>query len=267
MTVRDALARGELREAIGLAGASVRDHPLDTAARFTLIDLLGFAGDWSRAGKQLDALGNAPGVEVYRSLVGASRHRDEFFAQGGAPPSWLIEPPAWADRHRGAIDHLRSGNDEAARADFGAVEAAIPPLFGTLAGDEFAGIRDLDDRLGPVLELILPGGYYWVAWEDVRFLDVAPPASVRDLLWAPARVALAQGPIGWAHLPTLYPGSAAIPGAVALGRATDWREVGSDLALGLGLKLALAGERSLTLFELRDIQFHPPTPESPTEPA
>ena len=91
MTVRDALARGDLREAIDLAGALVRKQPLDAAARFALIDLLGFAGDWARAGKQLDALGDVPGADGYRLLVGAGRRRAEFFADGVDDPSWLLE--------------------------------------------------------------------------------------------------------------------------------------------------------------------------------
>ncbi len=264
MTVQDALTRGELREAIDLAGAIVRDRPLDHAARFTLIDLLGFAGEWARAGKQLDALTDLPGVDLYRQLVQAGRERAEFFASGRRPPSWLIEPPSWAGRHLDACERLRRGDHAAARAEFDAVEMAVGPVLGTVAGVELEGFRDLDDRLGPVLELVVSGGYHWAAWEDVRFLDVSPPETLRDLFWAPARVALAQGPIGWVYVPTIYPGSEATSGALQLGRETDWHDAGSNLAVGLGLKVALAGERSLGLFEIRDLQFLPPV-RSPVE--
>ncbi len=258
MTVRDALNRAELREAINLAGATVRDHPLDHDARFTLVDLLGFAGDWSRAAKQLDALAGLPEVDLYRRLVQAGRERAEVFATGERPPSWLIEPPSWAGQHLAGCDRLRRGDHAGARAEFDAVESAVGPILGTVGGVGLDGFRDLDDRLGPILELVVADGYHWVAWEDVRFLDVSPPETLRDLLWAPARLALAQGPIGWVHVPTIYPGSEATEGELQLGRATNWHDAGSNLAVGLGLKMALAGERSLGLFEIRELQFVPP---------
>ena len=258
MTVQDALGRGDLRTAIDRAGVAVRDRPLDAAARSTLVDLLGFAGDWARAEKQVEMLADAPGGDTYRALVRAGRDRAAFFGGGAPPPPWVVGPPAWAGPHLSACEHLRRGDHEAARADLDAVEAAREDARGTVAGAEFAGLRDLDDRLGPVLELVGAGGYGWVAWEDVRFLDVAPPEALRDLLWAPARVALAGGPIGWAYLPTVYPGSEAAAAPLQLGRATDWREAGPGLAAGLGLKVFLAGERSLGLFEVRDLRINPP---------
>ena len=266
MTVQDALSRGDLREAIDHAGALVRERPLDHAARFTLIDLLSFAGDWARASKQLAALTASPEAGVYDNLIRAGRQRAEFFMSGQSAPSWLIEPPAWADRHLAGCDRLRRGDVGEARLDFDAVDTNLPELRGMVAGAPFEGLRDLDDRFGPVLELAGPGGYHWVAWEDVRFLDVAPPTTLRDLIWVPARLALAGGPIGRVYLPTLYPGSEAAPEALALGRETDWRDLGSNLAVGLGLKVTLAGERSLSLFELRDLQLASPT-DGQVEPA
>lgn len=258
MTVPDALAQGDLRGAIDRAGAEVRARPLDPAARFTLATLLGFAGDWARAEKQVEALAEAPGIAEARLLVRAGRDRAEFFARGGPSPPWIVEGPAWAGHHLDAVDRLRRGDSEGARASTDAAEANRPAVAGTVAGAAFADLRDLDDRLGPVLEFVGQGGYGWVAWQDVRFLDVPPPETLRDLLWAPARLALAQGPIGWVYLPAVYPGSEGADGPIALGRATDWRDAGSGLAIGLGLKLILAGEESLSLLEVRDLRVTPP---------
>jgi type VI secretion system protein ImpE len=123
-------------------------------------------------------------------------------------------------------------------------------------------IRDADDLLAPVLEVITAEGYFWAPWENVQFLLVPPPQHLRDLLWAPARLATEDGLLGEVHLPNLYPGSYRHPDqAVRLGHMTVWTDAGSGIVRGSGQKMFLAGGEPRTLLEIGEIQFAPPPGE------
>jgi len=253
----DYLARGDTEGAVKAASAALRDQPLDLSTRLLLIDLFCINADWDRAARQTDVLESLnlvpAGVpESYRLLCRAERQRAEFAATGAPAPVWMVEPPGWAADHFAGLERLRAGSPDEAKLLLDRSEAARPDVTGRLGDRAFEGFRDLDDALGPLLEVVTQQGLTYAAWEDVRYLDVAPPAAARDFLWAPARLALKQGPIGKVYLPALYLGSAAGPdGTVRLGRETRWRDLGGGLAAGLGLKMFLTGDDAVSLFELR----------------
>ena len=139
---------------------------------------------------------------------------------------------------------------------------------GRLGEAPFGDFRDSDDALAAVLEAFARGVYYWIPWDDIQYLDVQPPHSVRDLIWAPARIALTQGVLGEMYLPCLYPGSAAqFDDRIRLGHKTDWVDAGCGLSRGVGLKTFLADDAFRTLFELRELHFDAPAAPSSAEPA
>lgn len=259
MTVREELASGRLDQAIEAAYADVRARPLDFDGRGLLLDLLCLSSQWDRAFKQIDVLeaaGADPRVGVYRVLIAAEQARHQFFAVGDPPPGWLVAPPAWMADHRAGCDLLRRGEPESARVLLKQAEAAQPDLSVRIGDARFEGFRNLDDVLGPVLEIMTPSGYTWIPWEDVEFLDVSAPVVPRDLPWAPARLASSHGPLGRVFVPALYPGtSLESDGMLRLGRETTWRDLGAGLARGLGLQTYLAGEESRTIVELNNMRF------------
>ena len=259
MTVREELASGRLDQAIEAAYADVRARPLDHDARGLLLDLLCFTSQWDRAFKQIDVIeagGADPRVGVYRGLIEAERARQRFFAVGERMPGWLVAPPAWMADHLAGCDLLRRGEPESARVLLKQAEAALPDLEVRLGDVRFDGFRNLDDRLGPILEIMTPSGYTWIPWEDIEFLDVSAPVVPRDLLWVPARLASCHGPLARVFVPALYPGtSLESDGTLRLGRETRWRDLGAGLAQGLGLQTFLAGEESRTIMELNNMRF------------
>lgn len=263
MQAHDHLALGQVDRAMEEAAAAVRNRPMDLDARLLLLDLYCLNARWDRAANQLDVLESLEnfsqaGLASYRVLIEAERARASFAETGDPAPRWIVEPPSWAADHLAALERLREGDPEGARVLALRSEEARPTLRGTMGDLAFEGFRDLDDTLGPFLEVVTQQGLSYAPWEDVRFLDVAPPRIVRDLLWAPARLALNQGPIGKVYLPALYLGTAAAPeGALRLGRETRWRDLGAGLLAGVGLKMFLYGDESLTLFELRELTFGP----------
>lgn len=263
--VGNLLRAGRLDEAIDAQTAVVKARPTEADARYLLLALLGFAGQWDRAGRQLEALGHqdpklATAARVYGGLLAAERERDAVYTEGGQP---LVPPdaPAHVTARLAALVAWREGNRaEVARQLEVAVDAA-PILAGRFNGEVFDGLRDLDDLLGSVLEVFAGGRYLWLPLERVRKLEITPPAHLLDLLWLPAQIVDADSTAS-VHLPVLYPGSAHHADAeVRLGRRTEWHGE-QELLRGFGQRvlayLAAGGElQEQSVLAVRSLELEP----------
>ena len=113
--------------------------------------------------------------------------------------------------------------------------------------------------MGPFLEIISETKYCWLPWEAISSLSIEPPKNLRDLCWIPAKIELHIGTLGECYLPVLYNGTYSHPDdRVKLGRLTDWRDGVEGLALGVGQRLLIAGERDWPLLEVRQIELNAP---------
>lgn len=265
MTAIELVEEGRLSQAIEQLSVELRAQPEDLHRRTVLFELLCFAGQWVRAERQLDFIAHRStgamtvvGVQVYRNLMEAEKARARLYAEG-VRPRFMLAPPAIVGRHLEALDRLRDGRPVEARTLLDAADPSAPPLRGTSNGVEFEDFRDADDLLAPALEVFTATGYYWVPWEQVQFLRVPPPRTLRDLLWMPAQLASFDGQLGEVFLPALYPGSSThTDDLVRLGRKTEWLEPGEGIVRGVGLKLFLTGDDVRSLPELGEVQFIPP---------
>lgn len=233
MSVQELLRDGKLQDAIQALGTEVRNNPNDNRRRTFLFELLCFAGDFSRAEKHLSFLSDASadaamGALMYRSAVSAERKRQAFFEarqyqESAAPSKW------------------RSG---------------------TINGEKFRSIEDIDPRIGPRLEVFIAGEYVWLPFAHIGTLTMGPPRYLRDLLWASATVtagpAMEGKEFGEVLMPILYPFSAThAKDAVKLGRETDWILAKEDpIEIPYGQKLFVLDEdRSIPILEIRSLQF------------
>jgi type VI secretion system protein ImpE len=240
MSVQELLHEGKLQEAIQALGIEVRDQPDDTRRRTFLFELLCFAGDFSRAEKHLNLLSDtnadaALGALVYRSAVSAERKRRAFFE--GKQYQDSPNPNKW-----------RSG---------------------TLNGEKFRSIEDIDPRIGARLEVFIAGEYVWLPFAHIGSLTIGPPRYLRDLLWASGTVTAGptmQGKeFGEVLLPVLYPFSSTHQrDSVKLGRETDWILSEEDpIEIPYGQKLfVLDEERSIAILEIRSLVFDDSVPQT-----
>lgn len=250
---------GKLTEAIEELLREVKANPTDIARRTFLFELSCFAGDWERAGRQLDAIGVQSaeaemGVQVYRNCIKAERDRARLIADG-LQPHFLSEPPAYVDMHLDAFNRLREGNASEARRTLDLAEEERPAFAVRVNGEPFADFRDYDDFFGPVLELIVQDKYTWLPLEQIVRMEIDEPKHLRDLLWASAIIETTDKELK-AFLPVLYPASSGEANdLVQLGRMTDWKEVGEELYLGRGLHLFAVEGAERPLLEVRSVEF------------
>jgi type VI secretion system protein ImpE len=120
----------------------------------------------------------------------------------------------------------------------------------------FDDIRDLDDRLAGVLEVITTTGkYYWVPWRSVKVLEFHPAERPVDLIWRKASIEVENGPEGDVFIPVRYPNPSSEnwDEQLRLGRATTWLGDEGEAVVGIGQRMLLIGEEAKAILDVSKI--------------
>jgi type VI secretion system protein ImpE len=194
-----------------------------------------------------------PMVQTYGAVLQCEAVRAEVFA-GKRPPLVFGKPGEWVALLLEALKLTAQEKYQQAAALRGQAFEAAPTTTGKIENEPFAWIADADARLGPMLEAIVNGRYYWIPFQRLKEIKLEKPADLRDLVWTPASLTLANGGQTVALIPTRYPGSEECPdGAIRLARKTEWIERDPDAFLGLGQRLLTTDRGEHPLLDLRTI--------------
>lgn len=260
MSAEELLREGRLDECLVALQEAVRKAPAEPKLRVFLFQLLAVLGQWERAVNQLKVAGGMdasalPMAQAYREAVRCEVLRSEVFA-GRRSALVFGDPSPW-------IAHLVEAFKLAADGQVSASEQArarafdmAPATAGRIDGQPFEWIADADPRLGPVLEALVEGRYYWIPFDRVRRIDVEAPADLRDVVWTPAHFVWANGGDSVGFIPTRYPGSSSEADAgLRLARRTEWRCIGGELHIGLGQRLLATDAGEYPLMDVRCIEL------------
>lgn len=252
----DLFQAGQLDAAVELAAQDVKSSPADLTLRSLFAEFLCFTRDWKRVDKQLDAIAKVNknsiiGVSMLKHLIRSEVARGEVYEQGRLPE--FIEKPSLAMQKRlEALTHYRSGDYASSNALIEEATELEEPRAGAHNGNSFKTIRDLDDLLGPILEIFTATGeYYWVNLDQIRSLELDKPSNLVDQLWRAARIETVADLKGRVYLPALYYGShQSEDGRVRIGRATDWISVEGGPVTGRGQRELLIDDEVSTVMQL-----------------
>jgi type VI secretion system protein ImpE len=125
-------------------------------------------------------------------------------------------------------------------------------------GSPFDWSADADMRLGPVLEVIINGRYFWLPFTQVQSLEIEPPSDLRDTVWTAGTLTLVNGGELAALIPTRYPGSSEADPQAMLARATDFEDCGAETFIGIGQRLLATDTGDMPLLDLRELQIAGP---------
>ena len=268
-TIEESVRQGRLDEALSALQAAIRKAPADAKYRVLLFQLLVVMGDWERAMTQLNVVGDLDGtatpmVQTYRAALKCEQLRAEVFA-GRRTPLLFGEPAQWAALLVQSLVLGAQGKTEESDALHTQAFEQAPASSGKIDGQPFAWLADADVRLGPVLEAIVDGKYYWIPFGNLRAMRVEKPADLRDLVWIPAYLTLANGGEVVSLVPTRYPGSeASSDPSVRMARKTDWQariDRKDGTSTGLGQRMFATDQGDFPLLEVRAIEFDP-SPEA-----
>ncbi len=258
MTPQEHLRAGDLDATLKTLQDQVRANPADAKLRIFLFQLLCVLGDWKRAITQLKLSAEMDPAatmmaQTYREAIICEVFREKVFA-GEKEPMILGEPEEWLALLIEAQKALAAGNsDEAASVRARAFEAA-PTCAGMIDGEPFEWVADADMRLGPVLEIIINGRYFWLPFTAISQLTIDEPTDLRDAVWTAATLTLVNGGEVAALIPTRYPGTEMVGDSIAkLARTTTWDDVGADTFVGCGQRLLTTDQGDIALMDIRNL--------------
>jgi type VI secretion system protein ImpE len=230
LSAKELFKAGKVRETIEALTAYLREHPSDVGQRTFLFELLCFAGEFTRAEKQLAVLGSGTpdketGAVVYYAALHAEKTRHELFAKRDFPSD---SPPCPS---------------------------------GELNGTPFTDLRDANPAIGARMEVFAAGSYVWLPLQHLASIQMEPPQRLRDTFWAPALVQAAPSfrgmDLGEVLIPAVYPFSWEQPDEqVWLGRVTEWFVDQEGREFPAGQKMLLVDGEEFPFLEVRSLIFH-----------
>jgi type VI secretion system protein ImpE len=254
------LKGGDPVAALAQLQEQVRAKPADPKLRIFLFQLLCVLGQWERALNQLNVASSLdPGAlamaQTYGDAVRCEAVRDDVF-EGKKSPMIFGQPDQWLALLIESL--LVAGRGERERSEqlrSRALDEA-PATEGDIDGRPFAWIADADSRLGPVLEAVINGRYYWLPFARLVKVQIEKPEDLRDMVWMPAHLQFENGGESVALIPTRYPGSqTSDDGLIALARKTVWEEITPDTHRGLGQRIIATDTDEVPLMEVRTISL------------
>ncbi len=259
MSAAEALFReGNLAGSLEELQEEIRRRPANSKLRVFLSQLLMISGEWDRALNQLTVASELdaaalPMMHTYRAAIQCEKLRASVFA-GERSPLVFGEPEPWIAQLIHCLSLQAQGHREQADALRTEAFDAAPTVTGALNGNPFEWIADADSRLGPIIEVLLNGAYYWIPYTRIQRVVIEKPADARDLVWMPAQFVWSNGGETLGLIPVRYPGSEqAEDDGIRLSRKTEWTEIGKDAYAGLGQRLLTTSADEIGLLDVREL--------------
>lgn len=252
------LKDGDLDGALKDLTAQVKSAPADPKLRVFLFQLLSVRGEWERALNQLNVAAemdprNLMMAQMCRAALQCEVLRDRIFT-GERTPLVLGEPEEWVGLMIQANERAAAGDAAGAAALRERALESAPAVSGAIDGDAFEWVADADSRLGPILEVIIDGRYYWAPLHRFGRIDIEEPADLRDVVWLPARFTFTNGGDTVGLIPTRYAGSEkSSDGGIRLARKTVWEDRGEGCFAGLGQRLLATDAGEYPIMSVRSV--------------
>jgi type VI secretion system protein ImpE len=263
MNAAELVQSGRLEEGLSALQGEIRAKPEDTRLRIFLFQLNCVLGRLQKALDQLQVLANLNAetmlmAQIFRPVIACEMLRSEVF-QGLRTPLIFGEPAEW-------IGLLVRANELAAKGEYSAAAEcrarafdAAPASAGKVNGEACDWIADADSRLGPLMELMFDGKYYWVPFCRIRKIESPAPSDLRDLVWLPGQVTWTNGGSVFAHIPVRYPGTEkSNDDSLRLSRRTDWQQKPGETYIGFGQRVLATNATEYPLLSCRSIELAAP---------
>lgn len=239
----------------------VRDNPENVGHRIFLFQLCCVLGEYDRALNQLNVIGEMSDkalamVQTYRELLQCERLRQAVF-NGQKTPLLLGEPAPWVGDIFESLKLQALGKLSEAQEMRLSAYNLIDTVSGTLNDEPFEWIADADSRIGPFIEAIINGKYYWVPISYIAKIEIEEPEDLRDLVWLPAQFTWQNEGQTVGFIPTRYPGSeVSDDGHIQLAKKTEWEQLQEGMHVGFGQRMFATQANDYALLDIRNIMFN-----------
>ncbi len=267
MDAQVSLSQDTLEETLLQLQATVRSDPSNVKHRVFLFQLLAVMGQWDRALTQLNVAGELDAstlamVQTYREALLCEGLRADVFA-GKRSPVVFGKPEQWVALLLESLSLMADGQYSKSQ-DVRNQAFELAPTTSGIIGDssdpdseKFVWIADADARMGPLLEAIINGRYYWVPFHRIQCINIEVPEDVRDMVWMPAYFTWANGGETVGLIPTRYPGSeASEEKLIRLAQKTFWQELDNGVYQGMGQRMFATDVGEYPIMDLRQVTLN-----------
>jgi type VI secretion system protein ImpE len=260
MTSAELVQAGQLEAGLAALEEEIREKPEDPRLRIFLFQLDCVMGRFEKALTQLQVVSSFDSdtmllAQVFRPIIACELLRREVF-EGKRTPIVFGEPVEWLGLLFRANELAAQGEFLAAAESRSCAFEAAPPTAGKINGNAFEWVADSDSRLGPALESIIEGKYYWIPFFRIQKIEIEKPVDMRDLVWLPAQYTWTNGGSASGHIPVRYPRTEnSSDGQLRMGRKTDWEEHPGETYFGLGQRVLATDTDQYPLLECRSIEL------------
>ena len=251
---------GDLDTALAELTAEIRKNPAKAELRIFLFQLLSVLGQWERAMTQLNVAAEMDAdaalmAQVYRPALNCEVFRADVF-QGRRTPLFFGEPLDWMVSLTQIPGLLAAGQSTAAIDLRDRAFDAAPAISGQIDGEPFAWMADADERLGPTLEAVVNGKYYWIPIERISEIRIEKPVNLRDAIWVSATFTWTNHGQAAGLIPGRYPGTEKLEdNSLRLSRKTEWQNAGDDFYMGMGQRVLTTDQGEYPLLDIREVVF------------
>lgn len=275
MDAQQSLSAKSLQETLQQLQGKVRSEPSNVKHRVFLFQLLAVMGQWERALTQLNVVADLDDsalamVQTYREALLCESLRSEVFA-GKRSPLVFGKPEQWIALLFEALRLTANGDYTHAQEIREQAFDLAPETSGTLGDDEaesFNWIADADLRIGPMLEIIINGHYYWVPFNRISRIKIEAPVDMRDMVWMPAYFTWANGGETVGLIPTRYPDSEKSEDQqICTAHKTIWQPLHADVYQGLGQRMLATDTGEFSLMDLRQINLNTQPEKNESSPS
>jgi type VI secretion system protein ImpE len=270
MDAKEHLQAGRLPEALAALQQGLRKNPADVGLHIFHFELSSLLGDWEKALRHLQIVTDLDCNSVllaqgFRPAIQCEALRADVFS-GKRTPLIFGEPEPWMSWLVQANHPLATGQVEASQELREKALADAPASAGQINGEAFEWIADADSRLGPMLEVLLEGKYYWVPFARIASVQLETPKNLRDLVWIGAQFTWSNGGNATGLIPVRYVGTErSDESALRLARKTEWIEKSPGVFAGIGQRMLATDKAEYSLLEIREVVLQP-APEGVTAP-
>jgi type VI secretion system protein ImpE len=194
-------------------------------------------------------------VHTYRGLLQCEVLRKAVF-EGEKSPLVFGEPEQWIALVFEALRMDGAGERGQARELRAEAFESAPTVSGRLNDASFDWIADADSRIGPFLEAVVNGKYYWIPMHRIAEIRFDDPEDLRDFVWTPAQFQWANGGEAVGFIPTRYVGTELeTDSLLRLSRKTEWLELAEGMYAGLGQRILVTSSDEYSLLDVRSISI------------
>ncbi|MDQ2988808.1 MAG: virulence protein SciE type [Pseudomonadota bacterium] len=253
---------GDLASALKTLQEQVRKDAANAMHRIFLFQLLCVMGQWNRALTQLNVAGeleplSIPMVQTYREAIQCEALRAEIFA-GTRAPLIFGEPQPWLVLLLEALKADAAGDPQRAAAARAEAFDQAPAGAGSIDGTRFEWLADADQRLGPVIEAVVNGRYFWIPMQRITRIVLEAPVDLRDTVWTPVTFTWTNGASTVGLIPTRYDRTVdSGDAALLMARRTEWVEEGASAVRGVGQRMFTTDTGDYALMDVRLVEFDP----------